>query len=101
MSLIRLYLIKKILRRVKNKSDYTDILKARYSFERVTGRYNKMLKGFRYEPMSIGTMKTEWIIPAGADEHKVLLYFHGGGYAVGSPNTHRGLVSQIARNAGK
>lgn len=96
----RLYLIKKVLRRVKNRSDYKDILKARRGMERLVGRYNKHLKSFKYEPIDLGAMKAEWITPDGADEKKVLLYFHGGGYAVGSPNTHRGLVSQIAKNAG-
>ena len=97
---IRLFLVKKVLRRVKNNAKYTDILKARRGFEHLVGHRNKPLKGFKYEATVIGEMKAEWITPDGADEKKVLLYFHGGGYAVGSPNTHRGLISQIAKNAG-
>lgn len=100
MSTIRLYFLKKLLRRVKNNANYTDIQKARRGFEYITSRYNKHLPGFKYEPVTIGEMKAEWITPSDADNTKVLLYFHGGGYATGSPNTHRGLVSQIAKAAG-
>ncbi|MFF0217346.1 alpha/beta hydrolase [Streptomyces vinaceus] len=36
--------------------------------------------------------------PAEASGH--LLYLHGGGYIVGSPDTHAGLVGELARRAG-
>ncbi|GLW52656.1 alpha/beta hydrolase [Kitasatospora phosalacinea] len=38
--------------------------------------------------------------PADASEHGRLLYLHGGGYLVGSPDTHAGLVGELARRAG-
>jgi acetyl esterase/lipase len=41
----------------------------------------------------------EWLQPAGAPAGKVLLYLHGGAYVLGSPSTHRQLVSHIARAA--
>ncbi|MDB5284227.1 MAG: hypothetical protein JWO06_3302 [Bacteroidota bacterium] len=97
---IRLFLIKTLLRRVKSRADYKNILFARRGFERLTGRFNKPLKGFTYTQTEIGGLKAEWIVPKEADESKVLLFFHGGGYATGSINTHRALVSQIAKNAG-
>ncbi|MEO0983229.1 MAG: alpha/beta hydrolase [Pseudomonadota bacterium] len=36
------------------------------------------------------------LTPADAKPGRALLYFHGGGYVLGSPATHRGLVSQVA-----
>jgi monoterpene epsilon-lactone hydrolase len=39
---------------------------------------------------------TELLRPALTDPDRVLLYFHGGGYAVGSPRTHRALVGRLA-----
>jgi monoterpene epsilon-lactone hydrolase len=47
-------------------------------------------------------MKAEWIIPVTADpeDKRVLLYFHGGGYAAGSINTHRPQVSQMVAYSG-
>ena len=100
MSTIRLFVIKRILRRIKNNVNPTDIKFARKGFETLVSRFNLPLPGFTYTPITIGEMKCEWVIPDGADESKALLYFHGGGYATGSINTTRALVSQIAKNAG-
>lgn len=100
MSVIRLYFIKKLLRRIKSRADYNNIEYARRGFEKIAGRFNTQLSGFSYEGDTIAEMKSEWVIPKGADESKVLLYFHGGGYATGSINTHRALVSKIAEYAG-
>ncbi|MER7487606.1 alpha/beta hydrolase [Streptomyces sp. NPDC126497] len=38
--------------------------------------------------------------PAGASGRGRLLYLHGGGYVIGSPDTHAGLVGELARRAG-
>ncbi|HWB64961.1 MAG TPA: alpha/beta hydrolase [Chitinophagales bacterium] len=100
MSTVRLFLVKNLLRRVKSRVNYHDILFARRGFERVAGRFNNHLPGFTYNQIDIGGMKCEWVAPDGCDTTKVLLYFHGGGYSTGSINTHRALVSQIAKNAG-
>lgn len=40
------------------------------------------------------------LTPVGASDRRRLLYFHGGGYAIGSPDTHAGLVGELARRAG-
>ncbi|WP_326783499.1 alpha/beta hydrolase [Streptomyces sp. NBC_00151] len=38
--------------------------------------------------------------PAGASGRGRLLYLHGGGYVIGSPDTHAGLVGELARRTG-
>lgn len=38
--------------------------------------------------------------PAGAADRGRLLYLHGGGYVIGSPDTHTGLVGELAARAG-
>jgi epsilon-lactone hydrolase len=38
--------------------------------------------------------------PAAGAGSCAILYFHGGGYLVGSPQTHRGLAARLAREAG-
>jgi epsilon-lactone hydrolase len=53
----------------------------------------------RCEPVTAGGVKAEWIVPPGADAERVLLYFHGGGYVMGSINTHRAMVARMARAA--
>ncbi len=41
----------------------------------------------------------QWV-PAGDSGHGCILYFHGGGYTVGSPQSHANLVMRIAKSAG-
>ncbi|MFE1953691.1 alpha/beta hydrolase [Streptomyces sp. NPDC059524] len=38
--------------------------------------------------------------PAGAADRGRLLYLHGGGYVIGSPDTHTGLVGELAARTG-
>jgi acetyl esterase/lipase len=52
-----------------------------------------------YGPVSVEDIPAEWIVPEGTLGQDVLLYLHGGGYCLGSINTHRGLVSHIAKAA--
>ncbi len=52
------------------------------------------------EPMTAGGCPAEWIRPAGARGDAALLYFHGGGYVIGSPRSHRHLAEALARSAG-
>src|SRR5215469_6669852 len=49
------------------------------------------------EKVSAGGVAAEWISAPGATADRVILYLHGGGYVVGSINTHRAMVSRIAR----
>ncbi|MFQ5980446.1 MAG: alpha/beta hydrolase [Candidatus Heimdallarchaeota archaeon] len=44
-----------------------------------------------------GGVAAEWQTVPGAIEDRVLLYFHGGGYIMGSPNTHRQLTIQLGK----
>src|ERR1700730_1576605 len=49
------------------------------------------------EKVVAGGVKAEWIAAPGAAADRVILYLHGGGYVLGSINTHRAMVSRIAR----
>ena len=53
----------------------------------------------RREPVDAGGVPAEWISAAGADAGTVVYYLHGGAYAIGSINTHREMISRIARAA--
>lgn len=50
-------------------------------------------------PVSAGGVPAEWVTAPGADPGRVMLYLHGGGYAVGSAGTHRGLAGRLSRAA--
>jgi monoterpene epsilon-lactone hydrolase len=51
------------------------------------------------EPVEAGGVPAEWIIPPNAASDRVILYLHGGGYVMGSINTHRAMIARIARAA--
>jgi acetyl esterase/lipase len=53
-----------------------------------------------HQAVSANGVPAEWVQTPGADEERVVLYLHGGGYVLGSLNTHRELVSRISRASG-
>jgi acetyl esterase/lipase len=53
-----------------------------------------------YEPTAIGGVPGEWARANGGAVDGALLYFHGGGYCVGSVRTHRLLVGALSRACG-
>jgi epsilon-lactone hydrolase len=53
----------------------------------------------RHEPTTAGGVPAEWQIAPHADPGRTILYLHGGGYCVGSMNTHRDLASRLSRAA--
>ena len=53
-----------------------------------------------YEPVGAGGVPGEWIIPPLAPTDRAILYLHGGGYVIGSLQTHREMVCRMALAAG-
>jgi epsilon-lactone hydrolase len=51
------------------------------------------------EPIRVGDMAAEWIVPPEVASDRAILYLHGGGYVMGSIATHRATVARIARAA--
>src|SRR5512135_2915345 len=49
------------------------------------------------EKVSAGGVPAEWVVAENADRARVILYLHGGGYVIGSINTHRELASRLSR----
>jgi len=54
----------------------------------------------RYEAVDAGGVPCEWITPRGCDESRVVVYFHGGGYCLGSIDSHRDPVGRLCVAAG-
>jgi len=52
------------------------------------------------EKIIAGGVDGEWISPANAPKDKAILYFHGGGFRIGSVASHRDLIAQIALASG-
>ena len=53
-----------------------------------------------WDPVDAGGVPAEWITTPQATDGRVICYLHGGGYTMGSVNTHRELVSRLSRAAG-
>ncbi len=51
------------------------------------------------EPVTANGVKSEWISAPDADPGRAILYLHGGGYVIGSINTHRSLAARLSRAA--
>ena len=51
------------------------------------------------EKVGAGGVAAEWIVAPEAQDGRVLLYFHGGGYVFGSMRTHRVMLAHISRAA--
>jgi len=49
------------------------------------------------ESVNAGGVKSEWVSAPGADSNRAILYLHGGGYVIGSINTHRSLAGRLSR----
>ena len=57
-------------------------------------------EGATCTPCEVGGRAAEWVVAAGARDDRALLYLHGGGYCIGSINTHRTLAADLSRAAG-
>ena len=53
----------------------------------------------RCDPVDAGGVPAEWITTPGVVAERVIYYLHGGGYVMGSINTHREMVSRLSRAA--
>lgn len=71
----------------------------RASYERMLASM-PMADDIATERVGAGGVPAEWIRAPGARADRVMLYFHGGGYVVGSMRTHRTLLSHISRASG-
>jgi monoterpene epsilon-lactone hydrolase len=56
--------------------------------------------GVAYDDVDAATVRAQWVTPELADPTRVVLYFHGGGYAFCSMRSHSKLVGHLARAAG-
>jgi len=53
----------------------------------------------RCDSVDAGGVPAEWITTPGVVAERVIYYLHGGGYVLGSINTHREMVSRLSRAA--
>ncbi len=56
--------------------------------------------GATFTEVAANGVRCEWAEIAGDDAPRRVLYLHGGGYVIGSPESHRNLTSRLAKAAG-
>jgi acetyl esterase/lipase len=85
----------KVIDRIKSQpQNPASIEQRRAGMERISGR---VPADVICEKVNAGGVSAEWIAAPGAMADRVILYLHGGGYVLGSINTHRAMISRIAR----
>ncbi len=72
----------------------------RLGMDRAAGLLFRQRRSTQVLPQLAGSVPAEWVIPRGAPPGTALLYIHGGAWFMGSPRSHRGLVSYITSEAG-
>ncbi|HVW35476.1 MAG TPA: alpha/beta hydrolase fold domain-containing protein, partial [Acidimicrobiia bacterium] len=76
------------------------VLEQRRMFEVLTARL-PVADDVECSPVDAGGVRGEWLVPAGVGVGaRSVLWFHGGGYIMGSPATTRALASRLAAAAG-
>lgn len=55
--------------------------------------------GAKVTPVDAGGVRAFWVDAPGAAKDRVVVYFHGGGYAFGSLRSHQTLVEQLSLSA--
>jgi epsilon-lactone hydrolase len=71
-------------------------LRARYAAG--FARFGAAPAAMDFTPGQLGPIPGEWV-GAGARD-RLMLYFHGGGFVAGSPETHRPLIGKLAEASG-
>jgi epsilon-lactone hydrolase len=85
----------------KERFDFNTSIEAfREQCEKGANKHSKLPDGIKVKEENIEGIKSEWIIPDGANLDKTILYVHGGGYVSGSCNDHRGFVSKFTKSCG-
>ncbi|MDD2402136.1 MAG: alpha/beta hydrolase [Clostridia bacterium] len=78
----------------------TSIEEQRRDCDKAAARLAKMPEGIKFIEADYKPIHAEWVVPARADEDKIILYFHGGGFVMGNAKSHRGIVSGFVKHLG-
>lgn len=56
---------------------------------------SRVIRRMRFEKVRAGGVPAEWFHAPESDPSRVLLYVHGGGYSIGSIDSHRELIARM------
>jgi monoterpene epsilon-lactone hydrolase len=72
------------------------VAESRAGFEQLAQMF-PLAPDVQSDPVDAGGVPAEWVSVPESRADRAIFYLHGGGYVIGSPNTHRELASRIAR----
>jgi phosphinothricin tripeptide acetyl hydrolase len=78
--------------------DGADVIAMRKNMEAFTGRV-PLPEGVAFTPTEANGVPAEWTVADGARRDVAIVYLHGGGYAMGSVASHRGLCARLSQAA--
>ncbi len=73
-------------------------VRARYAA--LFAKFGPAPEAMDFSPGKLGAIPGEWAGAVGDDPGRTILYFHGGGFVAGSPQTHRALVGRLVEASG-
>jgi monoterpene epsilon-lactone hydrolase len=89
-------LLKKLRARPRPENPTIDQLRAGFA---ALAKHYPPAADAMFERVDAPGVRAEWVSLEGGSRQPVILYFHGGGYCIGSAETHRDLVSRLCRAA--
>ena len=101
MQSIQIYTVKTFIKIFRNLLfvHKTEANTIRVGFERAAN-LTKFPRFVTKTDVNYGGCEAAWFTPDDCVKSKTILYLHGGGYVMGSYNTHRALIGRIARASG-
>lgn len=78
----------------------TSIPELRERVEKSAGMFGKLPDGIYVSTVAIDGLSAEWIRPSRTPDDRAILYFHGGGYVMGSCRAHRAIVAKFVAGSG-
>lgn len=78
----------------------TSIEALRRDTEQAAKRLVKPTEGVSFQTAEGVPVYAEWVEPQGCSAENVALYFHGGGFVMGSALSHRGIVGNFVKRLG-
>jgi acetyl esterase/lipase len=81
----------------KTLSGIEDV-RARYAA--LFAKFGSVPEAMDFSPGKLGAIPGEWVGAVHRDSARTILYFHGGGFVAGSPQSHRAVVGKLVEASG-
>jgi len=94
------HLLKGQLKRRSEITRETSIPRLRLETEKSAATFGKVPPQIACEPCTAKSLAMEWLRPPEVDTTCATLYFHGGGYVIGSIRAHRAITAKLVCASG-